>query len=360
MIRRVIRPAFMAVVLGACIGPRPPLPLLADVDRARAVSTDERTLAPQAFAEADAEQARATADYDAKEDISASLHAERALAAYQRARMVARSARATTELARAQGDLAQKTDELHSLEAARKAAEREGEELEKRILIAREMRLPASSGVGDSQREAARLQASRALVMQARLLCGAAKLVSASPLAGLDAAVLQLDALDKRLEQNPKPVPIDDAAKVRSTCLSLLTQARRVSQAGATADVLLTELSAAAASPSRDERGIVVTLRDAFRGAQLVPEMATKLEALGRVAAAHADVALQVVVHDASPQGPNADRAKAAAAAIVKGGAKADRLATVMAGTRAPVIDPNDARNRARNARLEIVFVTTN
>jgi len=295
------RLALTVVLLASCIGPRPVLPLLADVDRARGVSSEEMTLAPQAFAEADAERARANADYAAHEDISASLHAERAIAAYQRARMVARSARATTELAHAESDLAQKTDELHSLEAARKAAEREGEELEKRILVAREMRAPASSGAGDAQREAARLQASRALVMQARLLCGAAKLVSASPVVGLDVAVAQLEALDRRLEQNPKPVPIDDAAKVRTTCLSLLTQVRRVAQSSTTADVLLTELSAAALSPTRDERGVVVTLRDAFRGAQVVSEAASKLEALGRVAAAHADLAVQVVVHDASP-----------------------------------------------------------
>jgi TPR repeat protein len=333
---------------------------MADIEHVRAASSAEAKLAPQAFAEADAERARAITDYAAHEDISASLHAERAIAAYQRARMVARAARATLEIAHAESDLTQKTDELHALEAARKAAERDGEELEKRILIAREMRSPAPSGVGTAQREAARLEASRALAMQARLLCGAAKLVSAQPVVGLDAAVQQLDALEKRLDQNPKPVPIDEAARIRTTCLSLLTQARRGVQASTTADGLLTELSAAGSSPSRDERGIVVTLRDAFHGSQVAPDAATKLEALGRVAAAHADLAMQVVVHDAVPQGGGDERAKAAAAVIVKGGAKADRMATVMAGTRAPVIDPLDARNRGRNARLELVFVTAN
>lgn len=113
-------------------------------------------------------------------------------------------------------------------------------------------------------------------------------------------------------------------------------------------------------SPTRDERGIVVTLRDTFRGSQVAPDAATKLEALGRVAAAHPDVAVQIVVHDAVPQGGGDDRAKAAAALVVKSGAKADRLATVMAGARTPVVDPSDLRNRGRNARLELVFVTTN
>lgn len=347
-------------VLAGCIGARPVLPQLADIEHVRAASSEEATLAPQAFAEADAERALAKADYAAHEDISAELHADRAIAAYQRARMVARAARAMTENARAEAELAQKTDELLALETARKAAESDGAELEKRILIAREMRLPAPSGVGNAQREAARLEASRALVMQARLLCGAAKLVSAQTPVGLDVAVAQLEALDKRLDQNPKPVPIDEAAKVRTTCLTFLTQARRVATQTTTADVLLTELSAANMSPSRDERGIIVTLRDAFRGAQVVPDALTKLEALGRVAAAHADLAVQIVVHDAVAQAGGDERAKAVAAAIVKGGAKADRLATVMAGTRVPVVDPSDLRNRGRNARLELVFVTAN
>ena len=347
----------LALLASGCAGSRPPLPQMAELERVRALSSEEGALAPQAFAEADAERARAQAEKTAHDDIAASIFAERAVAAYQRARIVARSARATTDVAHAESDMVQKTDELAALQAAEKAAAREGEELEKRILIAREMHAPAPSGPADAQREQARLQAARALVEQARLLCGAAKLV-APQTAGLDAAMAQVDAMDKRLEQPPKTTPIDDAAKVRTTCLGLLTQARRVTQATTSTDVLLSELSAAGASPIRDERGIVITLREAFRGAQLAPDAQTKLEALGRVATAHADVAVQVVVHDATPQPAGDERAKAAAAALVKGGAAPGRMATVMAGTRNPVVDPSDARNRGRNARLEVVFVT--
>jgi hypothetical protein len=224
-------------------------------------------------------------------------------------------------------------------------------------LIAHELHQPTPSGPADAKREEARLQASRALLMQARLICSAAKLVAPTT-QGLDAAIADVESLDKKLDGHPKPVPIDDAAKARASCLSLLTHARRVSQAATAPDVLLTELSAAGTSPTRDERGVVVTLHDAFRGAQVVADAETKLEALGRVAAAHADVAVQVVVHDATPQPGGDERAKAAAAAVIKGGAARDRVGTVMAGTRAPVVDPGDLRNRARNARLEIVFVT--
>jgi hypothetical protein len=64
------------------------------------------------------------------------------------------------------------------------------------------------------------------------------------------------------------------------------------------------------------------------------------------------------VVHDASPSSGGEDRAKAALAAVVKGGAKADHAAPFFAGTRTPIVDPNDARTRQRNARVDVVFVT--
>jgi hypothetical protein len=140
--------------------------------------------------------------------------------------------------------------------------------------------------------------------------------------------------------------------------LSILTTARRASTTTSSADVLLSELSAATLSPTRDERGIVVTLRDVFRGNAIDAAAQPRLEALGRVASAHGDLPIQIVVHDAVASGPSDERAKAVAAALVKGGAKADKIASVMAGTRAPVVDPNDARNRPRNARVEVVFVT--
>jgi flagellar motor protein MotB len=349
---------FVVVALVACSGARPQLPLLADVERARAATAQEGELAPEALAEADAERGRAKSVYDSGDDIAASLYAERAIAAYQRTRMVARSARATADAAKADAELTQKNEELHALEAARKTAERDGDELAKRLLIARELKSPAMSGPADAQREAARLQASRALAMQARLLCGAAKLVS-SQAAGLDVAMTSLDALDKKLEASPKTAPIDEAARARTTCLSILTTARRaVTSSTSSADVLLSELSAASLSPTRDERGIVVTLRDVFHGNAIDAAAQPRLEALGRVASAHGDLPIQIVVHDAVPMSPSDDRAKAVAAALVKGGAKADKIAPFMAGTRSPVVDPSDARNRSRNARVEVVFVT--
>ncbi len=105
-----------------------------------------------------------------------------------------------------------------------------------------------------------------------------------------------------------------------------------------------------------------MTLRDAFHGAALTPEGQKKLANLGRVAAAHPTFAVQVVVHDATP--PSATeatddqkRADAAVQALVGGGAASAKVKGETAGARAPVVDPSDAKARARNARLDIVFV---
>jgi outer membrane protein OmpA-like peptidoglycan-associated protein len=98
-----------------------------------------------------------------------------------------------------------------------------------------------------------------------------------------------------------------------------------------------------------------------FRGARLTDGGASKLKELGHVAAAHADFAIQVVVHDAQSPAETDDldarRAAAALEALIAGGAAAPRVKTELAGARAPVADPNDAKGRARNERLEVVFV---
>jgi outer membrane protein OmpA-like peptidoglycan-associated protein len=66
-------------------------------------------------------------------------------------------------------------------------------------------------------------------------------------------------------------------------------------------------------------------------------------------------------VHDAQPPAPgdagDAKRAGATVKALVAGGADAARIHAELAGARLPIIDPSDAKMRARNERVEIVFV---
>lgn len=356
----VVAGALALATLGGCAGERPKLPILADVEGARTAPAARaaQAKAPQAYAEAEALQKAAVRAHEDGDDVTAELLAQRSLAAFEHAAVLARGADALRDAAAIEAELAQKEAELASLVAARADASKQGEELAKRVALLKALRAPGASDPADPQREAARLVAARGLVMDARLLCGAAKLVDKAA-AGLDATEKTALDLDKKLEGTLKPAPIDDAAGARVACLGALTRARRAGSPSATAaDLLLTELSAAAQSPSRDERGVVVTIRDAFRGNALSPEAQKALEALGRVAAAHADVGVQIVVHDATALAAGPDRAKTAAAAVVTGGAKADRVTSDWAGLKIPVVDPADAKNRGRNARVDVVFVT--
>ena len=78
----------------------------------------------------------------------------------------------------------------------------------------------------------------------------------------------------------------------------------------------------------------------------------------------HPTFAVQVVLHDA--QAPSAGdkqtnekRGEAVAQALVAGGVTASKVKVEQAGAKAPVVDPRDARHRDRNARVEIVFVSS-
>jgi hypothetical protein len=344
------------------------IPRIAEAERARGglQGQDAQTLAPQAFADADlalreAKEARAAGDYTAAE-----LHAERAIASYQRAIAVARLTRATEEETHAKESLAHALEQSERYTAARKAAEREAADLDKQLKIAREAERPTPSGPADPEREKARLVAAQSLVTQARLLCSAARLVSAQA-PGLAEAEGETAALEKKLESSPRPAPIDAAAHARASCLSALTKARRSGSPDTDlADQLLGELSRARfgdgadITSARDERGVVVTMRSMFRADKLTAEGETALAELGRVAAAHPSFAVQVVLHDAVPPTSSdvaldKKRGDAISKALSTAGATKTKLE--LAGAHAPVFDPSDAKRRDKNARVDVVFV---
>jgi outer membrane protein OmpA-like peptidoglycan-associated protein len=253
------------------------------------------------------------------------------------------------------------------LAASRAQIDAEGEELEKRLAVARDAQpLVPVSATSDAKREVARLVAARALTMEARLLCGSARLVAADDATVKEIADVEKDvaAVEAQLEAKPHPAPIDAAARVRAKCLDRLTLSRRASQGATDADTLLAELSASGGiDPSRDERGVVVTLRDLFDGANLAPAGQEKVAQLGRVAGAHPDLGVQVVVNDATTpskgdEALDAKRADTVVTALVHAGANAGHVKSELAGVRAPVVDPGDGAHRARNARVDVVFVT--
>jgi hypothetical protein len=351
--------------VAACGGAQLQVAALDDMERVRgaAAAKEGNTLAPEAYARGEQERRIALEDHSRGDDVGATLHAQRAVAAYEHAFVVARLARAMTEMADAQRALDDATAQAQDVEASRVRLEREAAELEDRVRIARERLVPAGSAPATADRERARLVAARALGLEARLLCDAARLVASDVPADLTADAAKLD---DRLVRGAHPAPIDEAARLRSRCLDVLTKTRRAASAdgAGSSDALLTELSASGGwDPVRDERGVIVTLHDAFRGADIAPEAAERLKQLGQVAAAHPGFALQLVVHDALPPNPkdevDAKRAAAAAGALTAAGATAARMQTELAGARAPLVDPADARQRARNERLDVVFVAS-
>jgi len=105
-------------------------------------------------------------------------------------------------------------------------------------------------------------------------------------------------------------------------------------------------------------------MRSAFKGEKLTPEAEASLRDLGRVAAAHPTFAVQVVLHDATAPAAgeivtNQKRGEAIVQTLVGSGATAAKVKVEQAGARAPVVDPKDARHRDRNARVEVVFVSS-
>lgn len=383
-----IMPLAAALATAGCFSAATPkVARVGDAERAREAGKGRgaERLAPQLFAAGDTELRLAREASARGESETADLHADRALAAYAHAGVLARLAVATEDLATASAER-ERLDELGRRHAALRATvEREAEDLERQLKVAREAELPAPSGRADPDREKARWVAAQSLVAEAKLLCSAARLVSESA-PGLREAEAALKELEKRTDGGARgagaktSAPIDEAARLRAACLSALTRSRRASASRALdeTDALLSELSEAnapkapvspsatkptkriPATPSRDERGVVVTMpaSSTFEGDALTREAKDAVSDLGRVAAAHPAFAIQIALHDDGerPVASGERRGKAVADALVDAGASRARVRVELAGSKAPVVDPS-SKDRAKNARVEVVFV---
>ncbi|HVY48449.1 MAG TPA: hypothetical protein VHB21_21320, partial [Minicystis sp.] len=335
-----------------------------------------KAFAPAAFAHAEKLRAEARDAFDHGDPSGAQILAEHALAAYAHAQALARIARAERGAVDSDAKLKRAEGELGGLEAEQAHAAADADALELQIRVTRDAQAVVPSGKVDPERERARLAAARSLALQARLLCAAARLLTTTPggeasaaraaadpkiAAQLADATSAVDKLDDKLKPSATLAPIDEATRARAGCLAALTLVRRaatpVSRAPGVGDALLAELAAGALAPSRDDRGVVVTLRDAFHGESLTPDAEKKLKDLARVAAAHPAFPVEVVVHGGTPKG---DEARAAAVAKALSAAAPGgklRIEPVAAASASPVVDPAGP-SRARNARVEIVFVT--
>lgn len=356
-------------VAGTTACTHPPRPaVMADADKARKTPGAEEAaaLAPEAFAHAEKLRRDAERAYRADDYAGAQFLSERAIAAYEHALVLARLARAAKLAGEANDALQKAEDQLAKTQAELERATAAADDLEARIKVARDaLPITATSPTSDGQREAARFAAARSIALDARLLCTAAKLLGGTP-DGLPEAEKMVADLDAQLASTPKAAPLDAATRARAQCLAALTAARRPAASGSTtgrADALLAELSAMGGlAPVRDDRGVVVTLRELFDGNELSSKGSSALTGLGRVAAAHAAFPIEVVVHEAKDaKGDALAREKARgekiAKALVAAGAAPDKVHVEAAGGAHPVVDPMQAGERARNDRIEIVFV---
>jgi hypothetical protein len=355
----------LCVVLGSVVGcaeaPRPRVLGAVDATRTSPTLSASRPGAPQAYARAEALRRRAEEAHDNEQPATAQILGEQALAAYQRTVTLDRLRRAETRAASARAALDAREREIATEQARERALDADARAVELELKVAREaLPLPKSGPAGSPEREKARLLAARALATQARLLCSAARLLDPKR-AELAAAFKKLDELEQRLGGGV-PAPIDDARTQRSACLRELTQTRRPATqknpASAATDILLARLSDASLEPSRDDRGVVVTLRAPFgKDDQLKGEAKTRLSELGSVAKANPAFPVQVVVHSGTriPESRETLRADRAASALKEGGAPSVEAHSV--GTALPGLDPARGGGPDRNERVEVVFV---
>jgi outer membrane protein OmpA-like peptidoglycan-associated protein len=324
------------------------------------------TIAPEAYAHAEKLRADAEIAYRNGDRIAAQTLAERAIAAYQHALVLSRVAIAAETTNRARLVLEQAEQSLAQHEAEYKRISAHADDLELRVNVIKDAMPIMPVGPSDGPREAARWSAARSLALDARLLCVGARMLAANA-QGLVEAQAALADLDRRMQGQARPAPVEPAMRCRAQCLAALTAARRSVSATSTvgrSDELLAELSAMGSlAPLRDDRGVGVTLRGLFAEGQLTKEGKERLEALGRVAKAHPDFPVQVVVHAAAGRRGREDltegrqRGDTVAQALMRGGATEEKIWIEPAGSAHPVLDPPLTRDVRRNERVEIIFV---
>jgi len=353
--------ALVASLAGAC-APSPRPGILDEVDRVRtgAAAKEASALAPQAHLEAEKLVREAARLDDEGDRAGAELVGERALAAYARAALLSRLARADQRAKRANAALTAATTELAGVEKNEQLAAAEARDLEMRVRVIRDALPLGKSEPASPDRERARLVAARSMVMQARLLCVAAEMLTPGtpPLAEAWKAVLELEA---QLDASPARTPIDEAVRLRSRCLSALTLARRPALAAApeagVADALFGVLAHAGLEPLRDDRGVVVVLRDLYQGDVLSPAASERVTSLGQVARAHPSFPVVAVLHGARGRPSDRDKRRAEALASALRAAGAVRVQAELAGDKLPVLPPGGPASAKRNERTEIVFV---
>lgn len=337
---------------------RPPVLVEAAGFRSGAQGAEAEKYAPQAYAHATNVERQAEERLDADDALGAELLGERALGAYNRAFLLARLAKAADRELRAYAALDAAKKALATTEEQHVALLEESKALEMRLNVIRDAVPVVPNPPADKAREEARRTAVRALALQARMLCIGAEMLSPKheSLARLFAGIEELENASLS-----GPAPIDEAIRLRSGCLEALSSirapGRTSSPAHSEADALLSQLSAAGYEPHRDDRGIVVTLRDVLERGALSPSAASRVQQLAQVSKTHPQLPLLVAAHAVGRRATKEASAAADAvmAALESHGVKEARSVIAGAGLPLAVQAAHDAKDL--NTRVEIVFV---
>ncbi|RLB60378.1 MAG: hypothetical protein DRI90_13860 [Deltaproteobacteria bacterium] len=377
-----VRPAKASLTISALIvaalwaagcAPIPHPEVLNQVDSVRQATAtlEARKHAPTAYAKAEKLRHEARAAF-ANDDLAGSqIIAEQALAAYAEAVALARIVRAEGQRVGLAADATAAEKRLAALDVEHQKVAADIAALQGQLRVLRDAEPIQSSPAAKGDRERARGQAVKTLQLQARLLCVAGRLLTQSrggtPPKELTDAASALAELDEWLARGPAAAPIDQATRARAACLRGLTVVRRAdpdpAQATGADDALLTALSKAGyGRPLRDDRGVVVTLRDLFAGDAIGTAGAKALAAVAEVAKQHKSFPIMVVLHQRRPLDPRTEkrwRARGAALVAALKQQLGDRPVSPaqVAGAAAPLVDPQGPYSH-RNERVDIVFIT--
>jgi outer membrane protein OmpA-like peptidoglycan-associated protein len=361
--------------------------------RAAPASAEAEAWAPQAHAKALALEERAQQLFDAGDSEGAALLAEHAIAAHEHAWVLTRLARAERRRLDAEADLGQQRRTLEDLQAQHQRLAAEAAGLEARAQVARAAQPLPPHEASLPERKESRRRAVASLSAQARLLCVAARLLGEG--LRVEPLVRRIDELDRQSESGSAPKQLEAAADLRAECLAVISDVRQKNSSAAArggsalsaapakppaaspgaaarapaaetpngaapipADVLLGELSAAGTTPSRDERGVSVSLRGVLGAdGKLTGAARTELERLVKVGGAHPEFPVLLVGHGASaPGSPDIERQLQVVSEVLTG-AGLSRVETQTVGDRQPLLPASSPAARARNQRIELVFV---
>jgi outer membrane protein OmpA-like peptidoglycan-associated protein len=400
-------PVWLALAGMGCAAPARP-PAMARVAQVRAspAAAEAETWAPQAHAHALALEERAEQAFQSGDAEGADLLAEQAIAVHEHAWVLTRLARAERRRLDAEAELDEQRRALGELRAQhqRLAAEAASLELRSQVLESA-LPLPPHEAAAP-ERQQARRRAAETLSAQARLLCVGARLLGERE--RVVAPIRRLDELDEKLAAATGSRLLETATELRAECLAVISAVRRHNSAptahpsgpgrtGAAApapasptnaagtvgaassstvadratapvavahpspipaDMLLDELSAAGAEPSRDERGVAVSLRELFGTDGSLTETArAEIARYAEVAGRHPDFPVLLVGHSGSAGGKGDVERQLAAVSTALAGSGVSKIEVWSVGDREPLLPARSPTARARNQRIELVFV---